>query len=111
MAHFTRSTFDRTPQAGRGQAFDNTGNVQGLLVRLQKDLTLLAEGIQRSALPGGKGPEAGKEAIDPLMQVHGDTAESAANAASTPEEMWRAIEEVYRSGARITTALDASRVT
>jgi len=86
----------------------NPGDIQALMVRIQQDVKLIAEGIQGNATAAREELVRGKQTADVLSQIH--TNMSGVIAAAT-EEQTSAIEEINRAAAEITTALDQCRCT
>jgi hypothetical protein len=85
-------------------------SIEGLILQLQRDVRLLAEEIRRSGLAAGTKPGRYKPDAELPRQILGGTSHSPEKVASANEDMPSAIEDVWRAGAEITTALDASRV-
>jgi hypothetical protein len=99
MAHSKRSRPTKA-WSPAGSHETSGSHLQELAVQVQKDVSLLVEEIQTSALTAGETPETGTKALSP----RGLRGRSAGEAAA---EMSKAIEEVYQAGAEIMTALDS----
>jgi hypothetical protein len=101
MAHSKRSRPTKA-WAPAGSHETSGSHLRELVVQVQKDVSLLVEEIQTSALVAGETSETSPQISSP-KRLRGRNAEEAA------AEMSKAIEEVYQAGAEITTALDSSR--